>query len=156
VCFRRNVTLSNWYATAAICVSAPTASTGTLLSSCQSGRANWWRNKLCYRENRTDNRHRDLKFNSESLINRPSSCLTNVNRKKGLSNDDVTCFRTARNKQTKKTSVNYIAEFVALFSLSFSLSLSFLPRPLILMGLQWWLVITDCSDVTSFLVQSST
>jgi hypothetical protein len=44
---------------------------------------------------RTDSRHRSLKCNSESFINRtPSSCLTNVNRKKGLSNDVVTCFKT--------------------------------------------------------------
>ena len=114
-----------------LCKKCTTDSTGSLLSSCHSRLANWWRNKLCYRKQRTDSRHRDLKSKSESFKNKDP---LHVSRKKELNNDDVTCFKTRR----KRLERNELRKLLFFY---------FSPvAALILMGLQWWLAITDCFE----------
>jgi len=111
-----------------------TDSTGSLLSCCHSTLANWWRNKLCYRKQRTDSRHRYWKRKSESCKNKDP---LHVSRKKELNNDDVTCFKRAR-KGLWRRGVQWIEEFVV-FYISAIAALMF-------MGLQWLLGITDCFE----------
>jgi hypothetical protein len=115
-----------------------TDSTGSLLSCCHSRLANWWRNKLCYRKQRTDSRQRYRKRKIESCNNKDP---LHVSRKKELNNDDVTYFKRARKLGGGwgvgwgGGLVKWIAEFVVFYISPIA--------ALILMGLQWLLAITD-------------
>ena len=107
-----------------------TDSTGSLLSSCHSSLANWWRNKLCYRKQRTDSRHRYWKRKSESC--KIKTLFMWAERKNRI----MMMSHASKGQEENLGAMNcgnlffYISPITAL----------------ILMGLQWLLAITDCFE----------
>lgn len=139
----RECEFAKCYATDASCnKKCTTDSTVDLLSSCHSSRANWWRNKLRYRRQRTDSRHRDLKCKSEFFKNKEP---LHVSRKKEL-NDDVTCFKSKRKRLGQNELRNLFVCFFFLSRLGVNIN-----GTAVIIG-DYRLLWTQ----TSFLVQSST